>query len=85
MDYRGIHAAIRQGDQQDRPSGLDAYAVPGQQLEQPRQTHREVPPLGREADGEPTAQDWAAAIDTINYEIVTRLGPRVPRRYLGGL
>lgn len=45
----------------------------------------EVVLIGREADGEPTAQDWAAAIDTINYEIVTRLGPRVPRRYLGGL
>ncbi len=43
----------------------------------------EVVLIGREADGEPTAQDWAAAIDTINYEIVTRLGPRVPRRYLG--
>lgn len=34
--------------------------------------------------GEPTAQDWADAIDTINYEIVTRVGPRVPRRYVGG-
>ena len=34
--------------------------------------------------GEPTAQDWAEAIGTINYEIVTRIGPRVPRRYLGG-
>ena len=34
--------------------------------------------------GEPTAQDWAAAIDTINYEIVTRVGARVPRVYLGG-
>ena len=33
--------------------------------------------------GEPTADDWAAACDTINYEIVTRIGPRVPRRYLG--
>ena len=43
----------------------------------------EVVIFGREADGEPTAQDWAAAIDTINYEIVTRLGARVPRRYLG--
>ncbi|WP_435200011.1 alanine racemase [Janibacter sp. GS2] len=43
----------------------------------------EVVLIGREAHGEPTAQDWAAAIDTINYEIVTRLGPRVPRRYLG--
>ena len=34
-------------------------------------------------DGEPTAEDWAAAIGTINYEIVTRIGPRIPRRYLG--
>ncbi|WP_082817146.1 alanine racemase [Janibacter terrae] len=42
----------------------------------------EVVLIGREAAGEPTAQDWAAAIGTINYEIVTRLGPRVPRRYL---
>ena len=34
-------------------------------------------------NGEPTADDWAAAIGTINYEIVTRIGPRVPRSYLG--
>jgi alanine racemase len=33
--------------------------------------------------GEPTAQDWAEAIGTINYEIVTRVGARVPRIYLG--
>jgi alanine racemase len=33
--------------------------------------------------GEPTADDWAAAVGTINYEIVTRIGPRVPRRYRG--
>ena len=33
--------------------------------------------------GEPTADDWAAACDTIAYEIVTRIGPRVPRRYVG--
>ncbi|ADP84174.1 alanine racemase [Pseudofrankia inefficax] len=32
--------------------------------------------------GEPTADDWAAALGTINYEIVTRIGPRVPRIYL---
>jgi alanine racemase len=31
--------------------------------------------------GEPTAQDWADAIGTISYEIVTRIGPRVPRTY----
>ena len=36
-------------------------------------------------DGEPTADDWAAAIGTINYEIVTRMGSRrVPRVYVGG-
>jgi alanine racemase len=33
--------------------------------------------------GEPTADDWAAAIGTINYEIVTRVGARVPRTYRG--
>jgi alanine racemase len=33
--------------------------------------------------GEPTAQDWAEATGTISYEIVTRLGPRVPRVYTG--
>jgi len=34
-------------------------------------------------DGEPTAQDWADATGTISYEIVTRVGPRVPRVYVG--
>ncbi|MFI8827397.1 alanine racemase [Streptomyces sp. NPDC053431] len=33
--------------------------------------------------GEPTAQDWAEAADTIAYEIVTRIGARVPRVYVG--
>jgi alanine racemase len=40
--------------------------------------------LGPGDDGEPTADDWAAACDTINYEIVTRMGgSRVPRVYTG--
>lgn len=43
----------------------------------------EVVIIGRGADGEPTAQDWASAAGTINYEIVTRMAPRAPRRYLG--
>ncbi len=34
--------------------------------------------------GEPTADDWAQACGTINYEIVTRLGSRIPRSHLGG-
>lgn len=32
--------------------------------------------------GEPTAEDWAEAAGTIAYEIVTRIGSRVPRVYL---
>ncbi|MFD9540621.1 alanine racemase [Streptomyces sp. NPDC060022] len=32
--------------------------------------------------GEPSAEDWAVAADTIAYEIVTRIGARVPRVYL---
>ena len=34
-------------------------------------------------DGEPTADDWAAALGTINYEIVSRVGSRIPRAYRG--
>lgn len=34
--------------------------------------------------GEPTAQDWADTTDTLSYEIVTRIGPRIPRVYTGG-
>jgi alanine racemase len=36
------------------------------------------------AGGGPTATDWADAVGTINYEIVTRFGStRVPRVYDG--
>ncbi|MEU4391281.1 alanine racemase [Kribbella sp. NPDC023855] len=44
----------------------------------------EVVLFGPGVDGEPTADDWADAAGTISYEIVTRLGARVPRRYVGG-
>jgi alanine racemase len=33
--------------------------------------------------GEPTPQDWADAVGTISYEIVTRFGGRTPRSYFG--
>jgi len=42
----------------------------------------EVVLFGPGTDGEPTVDDWADAARTINYEIVTRLGPRIPRRYV---
>jgi alanine racemase len=39
----------------------------------------EVVLFGPGDDGEPTAEDWAVALDTISYEIVTRIGLRTPR------
>jgi alanine racemase len=39
----------------------------------------EVVVFGPGDSGEPTAQEWAQALNTISYEIVTRIGARVPR------
>src|SRR5262249_52378566 len=39
--------------------------------------------FGDGSAGGPTAQDWADAAGTISYEIVSRIGARVPRRYVG--
>ena len=39
----------------------------------------EVVLFGPGGRGEPTAEDWARATGTISYEIVTRIGARVPR------
>ena len=39
--------------------------------------------LGRQGDEEITAGEWARRLGTIAYEIVTGIGPRVPRRYVG--
>lgn len=42
----------------------------------------EVVLFGDPATGVPSADEWAHAAGTINYEIVTRIGRRVPRSYL---
>jgi alanine racemase len=42
----------------------------------------EVVLLGRQGDEEITAGEWADRLGTIAYEIVTGIGPRVPRTYL---
>ena len=52
--------------------GAGAVAEPGE----------EVTLFGPGDAGEPTAAEWAAWCNTIGYEIVTRIGARVPRRYL---
>jgi alanine racemase len=41
--------------------------------------------FGPGTHGEATADDWARAAGTISWEIVTRIGARVPRRYAGDL
>ena len=38
--------------------------------------------FGDPATGVPSATDWARAAGTINYDIVARVGRRVPRTYL---
>lgn len=48
-------------------------------LESTAQTGDVVTVFGDGATGEYTADDWARASGTIGYEIVTRIGPRVPR------
>ncbi|HST47051.1 MAG TPA: alanine racemase [Jatrophihabitans sp.] len=35
------------------------------------------------APGQPSAQDWAEAAGTISYEVVSRIGSRVPKIYTG--
>jgi alanine racemase len=40
--------------------------------------------FGTGESGEPTAQDWADATGTISYEIISRIGLRVPRVHVGG-
>jgi alanine racemase len=41
----------------------------------------EVVLFGPGDSGEPTAQQWADALGTLSYEIVTRFAGRVPRSY----
>ncbi|MFB8394327.1 alanine racemase [Streptomyces yangpuensis] len=50
----------------------------------PARVGDEVVIFGDPERGEPSAEDWAQAAHTIAYEIVTRIGGRVPRVYLGG-
>ncbi len=40
--------------------------------------------FGPGTDGEPTAQDWADLLGTINYEVVTSPRGRIVRSYQGG-
>jgi alanine racemase len=39
----------------------------------------EVVLIGRQGDEEVTAEEWAELTGTIAYEVLTGIGPRVPR------
>ena len=43
----------------------------------------EVVLIGRQGDEEITATEWGERLGTISYEIVTGIGARVPRTYIG--
>jgi alanine racemase len=43
----------------------------------------EVVLFGDPANGHPTVQDWAEATNTIGYEVVTQLGGRIVRTFVG--
>jgi len=49
----------------------------------PVEVGEEVVLLGRQGREMVSASEWAALLDTIPYEIVCGIGPRVPRRYIG--
>jgi alanine racemase len=44
----------------------------------------EVVLLGRQGTEEITADDWAALLGTISYEVLCGIGPRVPRLLVNG-
>ena len=50
---------------------------------EPAATGDDVVLFGPGDSGEPTAQEWADALGTLSYEIVTRFGSRLPRTYSG--
>jgi alanine racemase len=49
----------------------------------PAEAGDEVVLFGPGDHGEPTAQEWAEALGTISYEVVTRFTGKVPRTYCG--
>jgi len=59
---------------------MDQFVVPADSA---TEAGDEVVVFGSGQEGEPTAQEWADWLDTLSYEIVTRVGARVPREYVG--
>ena len=50
--------------------------------DEPIEVGDEVVILGSQGEERISADEWAVALGTINYEVVCQIGPRLPRRYL---
>ena len=61
---------------------MDCLALDITDLTVPVETGAEVVLIGRQGGRRLDAEDLAARIGTIPYEIPCRLGPRLPRRYI---
>ena len=63
---------------------MDQFVIELGDPSTPAEVGDEITVFGPGDHGEPTAADWAAWCGTIGYEIVTRIGGRVPRIYHRG-
>ena len=88
---RGNPAAVRPGWSRSRPAaGAGASPAPcawtcpcSTSAAEPAETGDEVVLFGPGDAGEPTAQEWADALGTVSYEIVTNFAGLLPRTYCG--
>ena len=82
LGHRGAHALVR-----GRRCPIAGTVTMDQLMldvgDLPVEVGDEVVLLGRQGDEAVTAAEWAELVDTIPYEIVCGIGPRVPRRYIG--
>lgn len=79
------HGPVRIGDADFRVAGriaMDQFVV--DVGDHPVAVGDEVVLFGDPTLGAPSADDWAQAAGTVNYEIVTRIGARVGRREVSG-
>ena len=78
-----VHVALAQGEVAGRVAMDQVVVDLGPDADPDELLGAEAVLFGPGDDGAPTADDWARASRTINYEIVTRISPRVPRVYVG--
>jgi alanine racemase len=82
LGHRGAHALVR-----GRRCAVAGTITMDQLMldvgDRPVEVGEEVVLLGRQGDVAVSASEWAELLDTIPYEVVCGIGPRVPRRYLG--